>query len=79
MVRTNIVHSKLTIAVRETGSVDGQPPGFWELWWVRLTSTAVIAAVLLVGAVAGDPTHESWEAKTWSLLHAIAATSIGRR
>lgn len=59
--------------------MDSQPPSFWELWWVRLTATTAIVGALLVGAVAGDPSHESWEAKTWGLLHAIAATSVGRR
>ena len=64
--------------MRDTVSVDKEP-SFWELWWVRATATILIVAAVVVGAVAGDPAHESWKAKTWELLHTIAATSVGRR
>jgi len=65
--------------VRDTDNVDSRPPGFWERWWVRLMAAVVISAAVIGGAVAGDPSRESWEAKTWGLLHTIAATSVGRR
>lgn len=64
---------------RMGGSQPSQPRGIWELWWVRLTVTIGILAAMLVGAMVGDPTDEPWQAKTWGLLHTIAATSVGRR
>jgi len=55
------------------------PSSFWELWWVRLASVVLLMVAIVGAAVAGDPDHESWQAKTWELLHSIAATSVGHR
>jgi hypothetical protein len=51
--------------------------GFWELWSVRFVSVVVLLATFLFVAVVGDPDTESWQGKTWELLHNIAATAVG--
>lgn len=52
---------------------------FWELWWVRVAVVAVVAAAVITVAVLIDPSHASWEAKTWELVHHVAAVSVHHR
>lgn len=52
---------------------------FWELWWVRVAVVAVVAVSVITVAVLSDPSHASWEAKTWELVHDMAAASVGHR
>jgi len=40
---------------------------------------AVFAVAVITVAVLSDPSHASWEAKTWELVHDMAAASVGHR
>lgn len=55
------------------------PTGLWDRWSVRLLAVVMIVLALLVIANVGDRAPVSWHAKTWELLHHMAATSVGRR
>ena len=55
------------------------PGSFWDRWSVRVLTAVLIVTAVLVIANVGDPAPVSWHAKTWALLHDMAATSVGRR
>jgi hypothetical protein len=55
------------------------PGGWWDRWSVRvLTVISVVIAVVVIANV-GEPAPMSWHAKTWELIHNMAAASVGRR
>jgi hypothetical protein len=42
---------------------------FWERWSTRV-GVIIVAVGAVVGlAVVGDPGHESWQTKTWEMVH----------
>lgn len=55
------------------------PSGLWDRWSVRLLAVVAILVAILVTANVGDPAPRSWHAKTWELLHDMAATCVGHR
>ena len=74
--------SKFSALRAQTGEVmrDGRTRReFWELWWVRVAVVAVVAVAVITVSVLIDPTHASWEAKTWEFVHEVAAASVGRK
>lgn len=52
---------------------------FWDLWIVRIVVVAAVAISVVTVAVVADPAPESWQAKTWELVHHVAVASVGHR
>ena len=58
-------------ADRKAPQVDEHPlrKQFWERWSTRVGVVIVAVAAVVALAVVGDPGHESWQTKTWELVH----------
>jgi hypothetical protein len=46
---------------------------------VRIAVVAAVVLTFVAVAVIADPSHESWQAKTWQLVHHVAVASVGHR
>jgi multisubunit Na+/H+ antiporter MnhB subunit len=42
---------------------------FWQRWTTRLVVIIGAIAAVMALAICGDPAHESWQTKTWELVH----------